>query len=117
MIHGDDRLDVVGDELVNEVVVVVEASRVDFPGAVGQDPRPSQGEPVDINTVHVLDELDVFLELVVGVASDLAVAAVKDVVIVRIAKHVPNTESFSILVPPSLYLKIKTKILGTQFVA
>ena len=88
MVEGYDRLDAIGLQGRDEVLVVLNASFIHCPGrpvwkgfrrAVGQYPGPGDGKPV-IADAHRLQELYVLLILVVTVAGHLGGGAIKNVV-------------------------------------
>ena len=88
MVEGDDRLDALGLQSRDEVLVILDANFIHCPGrpirkgsrcAVGQYPGPGDGKPV-IADAHRLQELYVLLILVVTVAGHLGGGAIKNVV-------------------------------------
>ena len=87
MVEGDDRLDALGLQSRDEVLVILDASFIHCPcrsiwkgsrRAVGQYPGPGDGKPV-ISDAHRLQELHVLLILVVAVAGHFGGGAVKNV--------------------------------------
>ena len=66
MIEGDDRLDTVREEIVDELAIMGKPCRVHLSRAVGQDARPGDGETigVDAQPFHERDILKVLLPVV-----------------------------------------------------
>ena len=69
----------------------------------GNDPGPSDGEPV-VADAHGLDQLHIVLVLVVAVASNLAVRIVVNVPQLGIGEGVPDAHGLAVLVPATLNL-------------
>ena len=78
MIKSDSRDDIIGEQLVDEVVVVVDARLVPLPDPAGQDSGPPDGEPVAVHS-HGFQQLNVLLVFVVGVAGYISAGAVLDI--------------------------------------
>ena len=78
MIKGDSWDDIIGQQLVDEVVVVVDTRLVLLPNPAGQDSGPSDGEPVAVEA-HSFQELHILLVLVVGVAGHISAGSVLDI--------------------------------------
>ena len=75
MVKGHGRDDIIGQQLVDEVVVVVDTRLVPLPDPAGQNPRPPDGEPVAVES-HSFQQLDVLLVFVIGVAGNVSTGAV-----------------------------------------
>ena len=75
MVKGHGRDDIIGQQLVDEVVVVVDTRLIPLPDTVGQNPRPANGEPVAVES-HGFQELDVLLVFMIRVAGNISAGAV-----------------------------------------
>ena len=121
MVKGNGRDDVIGQELVDEVVVVVDTRLVPLPDTIGQNSRPPDGEPVAVEP-HGFQELDVLLVFVIGVAGNVSAGPVldialnlqhhcRDLVVLHpsppwpyLGESVPDVDSLPVLVPGPLDL-------------
>ncbi len=102
MVEGDDRRDLVREQLVHEPVVEVEAGLVHLPAPLGQDPRPRDGEAEGAGA-ELAQEGDVLWVAMVEVARNFAGLAVADVALDR-AEAVPDARAPSVLVDCTLDL-------------
>ncbi len=75
VVERDHRLDTPGVQAVHQPPVEVEALLADRPGAVGDDPRPRDGEPVG-GQAQLREQIEVFLEPVIVIAGDVTGVAV-----------------------------------------
>src|SRR5262249_19763255 len=91
-----------GEQLVYEAVVEVETFRVRLAGALGEDPRPGDGEPIGVRA-ETLHQRDVLLVPVVVVVSDVAGVIVLDVP-GSVAIGIPDRQALAVLVPRALDL-------------
>ena len=123
VVEGDSRSDAGGQQLVDQVVVVVhscltqnietidpaldilEAHLVLLPQSEGQDTGPGDGEPV-AGEPHGGQQRHVLLVLVVGVAGHVPVRAVLDVPLLP-HEQVPDVQPLAVLVPGALDLTCK----------
>ena len=77
MVEGDERLDVGGEQLVDEAIVEVEPGLVRPPPSVGEDARPGDREAERVQP-QLRDEPHVLVVAVVGVTRDRSTVAVDD---------------------------------------
>src|SRR5690606_8392831 len=75
--HRDVRLDTFGEHRVDEAVVEGDALRVHGAGAVGEDARPGEGEPV-VFDAELPHEREVLFVAMVVIASDVEGVAIGD---------------------------------------
>ena len=94
--------DAVGEQLVDEPVVVVEAGAVDRAARVRDDPRPRDAEAVRPEA-ELLQERDVLGVAVVLVAGDVARGPVDDPAR-RVREPVPDRLALAVLLPGALDL-------------
>jgi hypothetical protein len=103
VVEGHVGVDARLQESVDDAVVVVQALLVHPAGAVRQDARPAQRQPVGVQA-ELLHQGDVVAIPVVGVARHVA----RDVLehLPRcVPKGVPDRRPLPVLVPPSLDLE------------
>src|SRR5947209_7681561 len=77
MIEGDERLDAVGQQFVDQPVVEIEAFRVRRTRPIGKYPRPCNRKPVGLDA-QFLDQADVVLVPVIVIVGTVGIAAVRD---------------------------------------
>jgi hypothetical protein len=77
VVERDEGGDALGEQLVDQPRVEVEALLVDRTGAAGDDPRPGDREPVGTGA-DVPDQLEILFPAVVVVARHVAVHTVVD---------------------------------------
>ena len=102
MVEGDDRRDLVREQLVHEAVVEVEAGLVHLAASLGQNPRPGDGEAEGARA-ELAHQGDVLGVAVVEVARHFAGLAVADVALDR-AEAVPDALAAPVLVDRTLDL-------------
>ncbi len=102
VVERGERRDARGEQLVHQPVVEVEALRVRLSGAVGEDPRPGDGEPVR-RGAQVLHQLHVLLVAVVVVVGDVAGGVVGNLA-GRVRVGVPDRLALAVLVGGALDL-------------
>lgn len=94
MVHGDHGGDVLGEERVDQIVVVGDSLFAHVVReARGEDAGHRDGETIDFD-VEFFDEFDVLFDFVVGVAGDVAVAVVGYFVGLVVGEGVPNAFAF-----------------------
>lgn len=99
VVQHHDGFDVVLDQFVDEFVVEANPILVDGVGeAPGEDAGPGEGDLEDVHA-QAFGQGDVFFELVVRVAGDVAVALVCDPRWVGVGVVVPNVGAFAVVVP------------------
>ena len=117
MIKGDSRNDIIGQQLIDQVVVVVDTRLIPLPDTARKNSRPPDGEPVAVHS-HGFQQLNVLLVFVVGVAGYISTGAVLDISLhlqhvgdsghvlhrLYLGESVPDVDSLPVLVPASLYL-------------
>src|SRR5690606_31198997 len=102
VVDRDIRLHAAFQQLVDELVIVRDAFRVDGAVPVGNDARPGDGEPVRLRA-EVFDQFDVFFVPVVAVAGHVAVVPVSDVAR-RVAEGVPDGQAAPVFIVRALDL-------------
>jgi hypothetical protein len=89
------RLDTVGEQLVHEAIVEIEAFRVRRPVAVWKHPRPGDREAIGLGA-EILDEADILFIEVIMIVGAIGVGAVLDLA-GRVAEGVPDRHPAAIL--------------------
>merc|ERR1719401_2436700 len=96
MVNRDDRFDVVGDELVDQVIVEIDAFRIDCAPAIRQHSGPSDRKAVS-GQAQLLHELYILLPAMIVVAGHRAIIAVLYIPF-NGTEGVPNTSRTAIFV-------------------
>ena len=72
MIQGHKGLNSLLDQIVNHLIVEIDALLVDFSVTVGNNAGPGQGKAIGLHS-HLLHQVDVFLPMMIKIAGHLAV--------------------------------------------
>ena len=104
VVEGDQGLNAVFQQLVNQLVIKAQTGLVDFAVAVGDDAGPADGETVGFDT-ELFHQGDVFTVAVINIAGNIAGIAEANVPGGGVvAEIVPDARALAVFVPGAFAL-------------